>query len=123
MIAGAEISGFGREEFAFARVCRRTYIARSAFSPEAFAADRDRHMRIGAWTAWPSVVKLIDGKPDNFLAFPLMVHSACATLFYVIRMSGTRTSGGSMIRLAALALILMILGMARRTIEDRSPDF
>ncbi|WP_141103953.1 hypothetical protein [Rhizobium sp. R634] len=68
-----------------------------------------------------SVVKLVDGKPGDFLAFPLMVHSACATLFYVIRMSGTRTSEGSMMRLAALALILMILGHGPP--DHRSLDF
>ena len=58
-----------------------------------------------------SVVRLVDGKPDDFLGFPLMVILPGTALFYLIRMPGTRTSEGAIMRLAALALILMILGM------------
>ena len=58
-----------------------------------------------------SVGKLVDGKPDDFLGFPLMVILPCAALFYLIRMPGTRTSEGAMMRLATLVLILMILSV------------
>lgn len=58
-----------------------------------------------------SVEKLVDCKPDDFLAFPLTVVLPFAALFFLVRMRSTRTSEGALMRLAALALILMILGV------------
>ncbi|MFS8048776.1 hypothetical protein [Rhizobium sp. BR 314] len=58
-----------------------------------------------------SAYGLAEGKPDDFLAFPMTVVLPGAALAYLIRMPATRTSEGLMMRFAAMVLILMIIAL------------
>ena len=58
-----------------------------------------------------SIYGLAEGKPDDFLAFPMTVIVPSAALVYLVRMPATRTSEGILIRFAAMVLILMIIAL------------
>ena len=58
-----------------------------------------------------SICTLAEGKPDDFLAFPMTVILPGAALTYLIRMPGTQTSEGILMRFAAIVLILMIIAL------------
>lgn len=58
-----------------------------------------------------SICALTAGKPDDFLAFPMTVILPGAALTYLIRMPGTQTSEGILMRFAGMVLILMIIAL------------
>jgi len=56
-----------------------------------------------------AIAKLTAGLPDDFLALPLCVIIPGLVFFYLVRLPGTASSEGLMMRLAALILILLII--------------